>query len=95
MMLQRLFPVALVVSLAACVPTENGLPVPTLPSENACGAAGLQGLIGQPQAVLQTMKFGVETRIIEAGMAVTLDHRPERLNILIGETGLIDGVSCG
>ncbi|MGA0541023.1 I78 family peptidase inhibitor [Neotabrizicola sp. VNH66] len=78
--------------LSACVIEE--VP-PTVPAEDACGASALQGLVGQPRTVLATMRFGQTTRIIEPGMAVTMDYQAGRLNIWIAENGRIERVSCG
>ncbi|MFN7225265.1 MAG: I78 family peptidase inhibitor [Paracoccaceae bacterium] len=75
--------------LAACQPT-----VPEGPDLSACGADALQGLVGQSASVLQTMKFAQETRIIRPGMAVTMDYRPDRLNIEIDAKEVITRVHC-
>ncbi|MFN3845662.1 MAG: I78 family peptidase inhibitor [Paracoccaceae bacterium] len=75
--------------LAACQPT-----VPEGPDLSACGANALQGLVGQPASVLRTMKFGHETRIIRPDMAVTMDYRPDRLNIDIDAKEIITRVHC-
>jgi hypothetical protein len=78
-----------VVVLAGCVEgVEAPLPV-------SCGADGLQGLVGQPAAVLQTIRFGQVVRVIRPGMAVTMDYVPERLNIDIDAAEVISGVRCG
>ena len=63
--------------------------------EDACGAAELQGLIGQPETVLATMRFSQVVRVIGPGMAVTMDYSPDRLNIDVGEDGLITRLWCG
>jgi Peptidase inhibitor I78 family len=76
--------------LLACQPE----PAPQIVAD-MCGAGDLQGLVGQSQAVLQTMKFGQTTRIIRPGMAVTMDYSETRLNIWIGENGMIERVTCG
>ena len=94
-------PLALLMSLGlvACVeaetPPDPGIIAPPMPPVGACGAADLQYLLGQPDTVLQTMKFGGETRIIRPGMAVTMDYREDRLNIEIDSAGKISRVSCG
>ncbi len=75
--------------LAACQPT-----VSDGPDLSTCGADALQGLVGQPASVLQTMKFGQETRIIRPGMAVTMDYRPDRLNLDINAKEVITRVYC-
>ena len=80
--------------LAACQP---GMPDGAGP--DSCGAAVLQGLVGQPATVLDRMKFAGPTRILRPGMAVTMDYSPSRLNIEID--GELDGaeriarVQCG
>lgn len=60
-----------------------------------CGASGLQDLVGEPKAVLQTMRFSQPLRVIGFGMPITMDYNPTRLNIDIGEDGLISRVWCG
>ena len=81
---------ALALALAGCVE-----PVPDLPPADACGAPGLQGLVGQPRSVLATMKFAGPVRVIEPGMAVTMDYSPNRLNIELDAAGRITRVTCG
>ena len=87
----------LTLALAGCVyespPIEGPFPPDEVP--DACRASGLQGLVGQPESVLATMRFSQTLRVIRPGMAVTTDYSPFRLNILIGRTGLIDRVYCG
>lgn len=88
----------LTLALAGCVyesapPVEGPFPPEEVP--DACRASGLQGLVGQPESVLATMRFSQTLRVIQPGMAVTTDYSPFRLNILIGRTGLIDRVYCG
>lgn len=78
--------------LAACEPVPP-VEVPA-ESEDACGAAGYQGLIGQPRDVLAAMTFSAGTRIIGPDQAVTADFRPDRLNIEYGRNGRIDKISC-
>lgn len=73
--------------LIGCQPGVTAQPV-------GCGAVGLQHLVGQPAKVLQTMKFVGEVRIVRPGMAVTMDYRPDRLNIDIDATERIIRVHC-
>lgn len=83
-------------ALAACepLPAPPGPgPIPPTPPD-ACGAAGYQGLIGQPRSVLSAMKFPIDTRVIGPDDAVTADYREDRLNIEYGRGGLIEKVSC-
>jgi hypothetical protein len=84
-----------VLFLAACWSIPAPEPVPEGPDLAQCGADALQGLVGQPASVLQTMKFGQETRIIRPDTAVTMDFRPDRLNIEIDAAEQIVRVQCG
>jgi hypothetical protein len=85
--------VVLALVLAGCV--AEGPDTGELPDEDACGASGLQGLIGQPRSVLAAMTLPAPTRVIEPGMAVTMDYSPARLNIELDEAGTIIRVACG
>ncbi|MFM7444946.1 MAG: I78 family peptidase inhibitor, partial [Tabrizicola sp.] len=94
-LLQALSVLAAIVMVAGCVPQGPDRMPPEPAPVDACSAAALQYLVGQPEAVLATMKFAAPTRIIQPGMAVTMDYVPERLNIWIAEGGLIERVICG
>lgn len=74
--------------LGACVPVAE-------PDRNACGAAGMQGLVGQSRDVLAAMTLPAGTRVIAPGMAITEDYRPDRLNIDLDEKDRIVRVWCG
>lgn len=76
----------LLLAVAGCV---------AAPAENACGAEGLQDLIGRDDDVLSAMTFPQGTRLIYPGTPVTEDFRPDRLNIDIDQAGGITGVWCG
>ena len=62
---------------------------------DSCGAGALQGLVGQPESVLQGMRFSQPVRVIGFGMPVTMDYAPGRLNIEMGPDGRIARVWCG
>lgn len=82
--------------LAGCAPVGAGVPAqPAEPGEDACGAAALQGLVGQPESVLETMRFAGPVRVITPGMAVTMDYNAARLNIEVDEGRVIWRVTCG
>ncbi len=86
---------ALPIALMGCMP-EPEPPVPDpMPVEDACGANGLQDLVGQSAKKLEVMRFGTPVRMIRPGMAVTMDYSAERLNIEINEAEIISRVSCG
>jgi len=91
----RLFAITALALLAACdpsVPAPDALFMPT--TDALCGAEDLS-LIGQPESVLAAMTFPRGTRIYRTGDPVTMDFRPDRLNIEIGPDGRIAKVSCG
>lgn len=77
--------------LAACV---EPMPAPS-PSTDACGASELQYLVGQPGVVLDGMRFSQDVRVIQYGMAVTMDYRADRLNFWLDRRDVIERVVCG
>ncbi len=90
----RLILLALPIVLQACV--EPAPPVaPSDPDPDACGAAALQGLVGQDRSVLATMTFDRPVRVVEHGMAVTMDFSAGRLNFWLTKAGKIETVTCG
>lgn len=78
--------------LAACV-----APVPPVvdPGPDACGASELQYLVGRPGVVLDGMRFSQDVRVIQYGMAVTMDYSPYRLNFWLDRRDVIERVTCG
>jgi hypothetical protein len=77
--------------LSACV-----APVPPVdPGPDACGASELQYLVGQPGVVLDGMRFGQDVRVIQPGMAVTMDFQAARLNFWLDRRDVIERISCG
>jgi hypothetical protein len=76
--------------MAACVAEPS-----PLPPQDSCGAATLQGLVGQPETALHVMRFAQTVRVIQPGMMVTQEFRADRLNIYIDEMGMISRVVCG
>ncbi len=77
--------------LAACVE-----PVPPLdPGPDACGASGLQYLVGKPGVILDGMRFSQDVRVIQFGTAVTMDYSATRLNFWLDRRDVIERVTCG
>jgi hypothetical protein len=93
--MRRLTLILPLIVMAACTMETTPVTPPPMPPENACGAADLQSLVGQPAAVLQTMRFSQPVRVIRPGMAVTMDYSAERLNIEIDAAERIIRVTCG
>ena len=87
----RSFALLLLLSvLAACVAETSPAPL-----VGSCGAAALQGLVGQSETALHVMRFAQAVRVIKPGMMVTQDYSAERLNIHVDELGVISRVVCG
>jgi Peptidase inhibitor I78 family len=84
-------------ALAACQPAKDPRflgPPEQAAGVDACGAAELQDMVGQPKTILQTIKFAVPVRVIEPGTAVTADFSPNRLNFEIAADGTITKIAC-
>ena len=60
-----------------------------------CAAKELQHLVGEPQSVLDTMRFGTVVRIERPGDIHTMEYSAERTRIIIGDDGRIARVICG
>jgi hypothetical protein len=63
--------------------------------DDACGASGLQGIVGTSVGELQAASLPENRRIIFPGMAVTMDFQAERVNVEIGTDDRIARVFCG
>jgi hypothetical protein len=64
------------------------------PGVDACGAAELQDMVGDPRSILDSMRFAVPLRVITPGTAITADFQANRLNFEIGDDGTITGIAC-
>ena len=88
----------LLAALAACTPkegeTETADAAPAA-GEDACGAAGLQSLVGTSVGSLDPATLPEPRRVIFFGQAVTMDFRAERLNVEIGKDDKVARVFCG
>ncbi|WP_439559816.1 I78 family peptidase inhibitor [Roseinatronobacter sp.] len=85
-------PTLALVLLAACQ-AEQPESAPDMSAN--CGAQDLQSLTGQPLAQFQGHPDAEATRIIAPGMAVTMDFRPDRLNVEHDEDLVITRIYCG
>lgn len=93
---------AALVLLAACaqMPLAGGSgaadgAVAVAQADDACGAGGLQGLVGTSVGALDAAGLPENRRVIFPGMAVTMDFVPERLNVEVGGNDRIERVYCG
>jgi hypothetical protein len=89
------------VFLSACEVQGTGMPPLGGPEAepvaeiDTCGAARFAALVGQPKSVVDRTTFPDGTRVILPGMAVTMDYREERLNVLIDGNAAVERVYCG
>ena len=76
--------------LVACVE-----PPPPHDPVDACGASEFQYLVGKPGVLLDGMRFSQDVRVVQYGMAVTMDFRADRLNFWLDRRDVIEKVVCG
>jgi hypothetical protein len=81
--------------LAACVMEPMPVPMPPVDPLAPCGADELQYLVGKPGVILDGMRFSQNVRVIQDGMAVTMDYSATRLNFWLDRRDVIDRVTCG
>ena len=94
-----LAPALAALALAGCIPPANP-PETAPPAEaNQCGASKvMKHLNALPtEDVLAAIRSGsgaASIRVIHPGDAVTMDYRPDRLNVEIGADGRIKSLRC-
>ena len=97
--------IVLVVSLvllAGCAADLDTNPQPALnesnssglDEEDACGAEELQSFVGEPVTALSDSVVA-DARVIRPGDAVTMDYRPDRLNVYLDADDVIERIVCG
>jgi hypothetical protein len=52
-------------------------------------------MVGRHDTALERVLILGPVRVIRPGMAVTMDHRPDRINFPISEAGRITRIHCG
>lgn len=91
-------------ALGACTTTQQtaGNPASATPElgAGACNTTTLAALVGKPftpalEADAKARAKVQNVRVIRPGMAVTMDFRPDRLNIDIDEKNVVTGFRCG
>ncbi len=78
-------------ALTGCVEEENRMP----DMSGTCGADGMQHLVGQPRDAFDDSSIDGTVRILPPGSMMTMDHRPDRLNIELDEDDIITRLWCG
>ncbi len=59
-----------------------------------CAAAQYQAIVGQALGEIDTENLPWRLRIYSVYTPVSMDHLPERLNIVVGDDGRIVNVNC-
>ena len=77
--------------------TEGTPPAPVIPIKaDTCGAASLQYLIGKPKSEVPVPVDMSKRRVYCSTCMVTMDYRPDRLNIVFDQdTSAVTAVKCG
>ena len=65
------------------------------PKDRTCDAGKHRTLIGRPKVEIDITALPRPLRVYPAGSRITMDYRPERLNIVIGPDGHVVNVRCG
>lgn len=85
--------VGLLAALGACGAMQGGSG--TDAAADACGASGLQNLVGTSVGALDPASLPEPRRIIFPGQSATTDFVEERLNLEIGADDQVARVYCG
>lgn len=77
--------------LTACIGEENS----EMQGIKTCDPEAFEFLIGQPKERVNDSLTPKSVRVLGENAAMTMDHRPDRLNIFHDESGKIVKVTCG
>lgn len=93
--MMRLVLLMAVVAISACAPKNPGVGAPA----TACNVDAAQRFVGQPadaaQAQAQRLSGAQSVRRYATGDMLTMDYRPDRLNIETDAGGRIVKLTCG
>lgn len=86
-------------ALTACAGVQDDDAVasaePVDMASGVCPADQFQLLIGQPRVEIDTASLPRPHRVYGQGDMVTADHRPNRMNVVVGHDGRVEQVRCG
>ncbi len=93
----------LLAGCAGLTPTPSREPAPPPPmveTRGECGAAQVQDRVGREYSpalgeAIRAESGAAAMRVIRPGEAVTLDYRPDRLNVRLDEGDVITEIGCG
>lgn len=81
------------VALAACIGEDEE--AAEVKGSTTCDPAAFEFLIGQDKGAVDSAITPESVRVLGENDAMTMDHVPERLNVLHDEAGKIVKVTCG
>ena len=84
--------VALLTATACISETEESA---EMKGTETCDPAAFEFLIGQPKEALEGITTPELVRVLGEHAAMTMDHRPERLNVFHDDEGVIVRITCG
>ena len=64
-------------------------------NERRCAAAQHRALIGRPIEDIDTDALPRPLRVYRVGSRITMDYRPDRMNVVVGADGRVVKVKCG
>ena len=76
-------------------PGPADVEVVELPDDRTCAAARHRSMVGRPIDEIDTAALPRPLRVYPAGSRITMDHRPERMNVVVGPDGRVVKVRCG
>lgn len=86
---------ALLAACATAADNGTGEEYVDLSDGRECPARHFQLLVGQLRGEVDTSTLPVPYRMYGRGDAVTMDYRPDRMNIVIGDNDRVERVACG
>ncbi|WP_299348400.1 I78 family peptidase inhibitor [uncultured Shimia sp.] len=81
------------VALAACINEEEE--TAEMKGSETCDPAAFEFLIGQDKSAVDGVTTPETVRVLGESAAMTMDHRPDRLNVFFDDNGVIVKVTCG
>ena len=64
-------------------------------NERRCAAAQYRALVGRPIEDIDTDALPRPLRVYPVGSRITMDYRPDRMNVVVGADGRVVKVKCG
>ncbi len=88
---------AALLALTACAPSGETLDTNlNLPEkETECGAYALRYLVGEPREDFDFEALDGPVRMLYPTTIVTQEYNPQRLNVHIGNSGIVTNLTCG